>query len=357
MLDTNSTYTTGNIINNSTTSAQAVLQISRIEKQWMDICGRDLKDIMKEPFIADAKKVSIPSGSGNTTSLKSMNRIPTSTNPLEEGVTPKGQAYSFDAVSISVAEYGSFTAGTNQTDIVTSFGTLTTEIMKALKLSAEESKAKIVRDTIIAQGSEFYAGGKTSKEELAVGDIPTVVDLFTIRRLIIRNNGKLFSGNSVKVVADGEVSDILLMFDQVFAAYMEFGNTNELIKNSQVVNILGLHFVFLEYGNESDVTVNEYSEPTASGAVASRISPIIIYSKKSFAIAEQKGGMGINLIFKPVGSSGTYDPLNQRWTLGWYIGNFGVKVIRPRHVYVYWAAIEQTAGEEPFVRTVKTITP
>ncbi len=117
--------------------------------------------------------------------------------------------------------------------------------------------------------------------------------------------------------------------------------------NGEVIDIMGLHMVFLQYGYESDVTMIEHS---TSGA---KITPIVIYGQESFVIAEQKGGLGIKMIFKPTGSSGTFDPLNQRWTLGWYIGNFGVKVKNARHVYAYWASLDQVAGTEIAVSNVK----
>lgn len=324
------TYTTAGI---AASSPNAKLKVDVISQRWEKICARPIKEITKEPFINDARKVSIPVGSGSSTSLKTFNRIPTATQPLEEGVTPKGQGYSVDGFSISVAEYGSWIAFTNQTDVTTSYGTITTEAMRELRRSAEESKAKIVRDTLVAQGSEFFANGKTNKGSLVAGDIATIVDLFSIRTSIIRNGGRLF-GNTIKVVADFEVNTNLVLYDPVVSAYMNFGNTNEMLSSGEVSNLMGIQFLFQHFGNESDVTMIEHS---TSGA---RITPIIVYAKDSFVIAQQKGGLGIQMIYKALGSSGTDDPLNQRGTFGWYIGNFGAKVKTPRHIVIYWVSID-----------------
>jgi N4-gp56 family major capsid protein len=53
-----------------------------------------------------------------------------------------------------------------------------------------------------------------------------------------------------------------------------------------------------------------------AGADGSAVYCVICLGKDAYGTTEIEGG-GLEHIFKPKGSGGTADPLNQRWSMGW----------------------------------------
>lgn len=63
--------------------------------------------------------------------------------------------------------------------------------------------------------------------------------------------------------------------------------------------------------------------PQGAGASGATVFSTIVYGKDAFGCVELAGnGANVDVILKPIGSSGALDPLNQRGTIGWKIKGF-----------------------------------
>ena len=70
--------------------------------------------------------------------------------------------------------------------------------------------------------------------------------------------------------------------------------------------------------------------PCGGGASNAEVHATIIYGQHAFGTIKLggKGKPNIQIIVKPLGSSGTEDPLNQRGTVGWKVNHFACAVIQ-----------------------------
>ena len=54
-----------------------------------------------------------------------------------------------------------------------------------------------------------------------------------------------------------------------------------------------------------------------AGASAKDVYAMLVFAKDAYGVIPMRGSKNIETYVKPVGSSGTSDPLNQRGTVGW----------------------------------------
>ncbi len=93
-------------------------------------------------------------------------------------------------------------------------------------------------------------------------------------------------------------------------------------------------------GNAGSATVQLLNAPTFEpasgdkiydancGVNNSAVNSTIIFGKDAFGVVDIEGEGSFRTIFKPKGSAGTGDPLDQRWTAGWKASGFTAAILQ-----------------------------
>lgn len=236
---------------------------------------------------------------------------------LTEGVTPTGSSIGFSKVTATTHQYGDFYAGTDKLDETIY------DPIRAIITDAQSYQMAQVVDNLIMVGTvdactnRFYAGGRANVASLTSADVINETEIRKIVRSFRRNSVKpLRNGKYVAVIHpdttytlfdDPDIREMLLNSRNINNG----GNAGSMI-TGDIGDLWGVTFVETELGR-----VN-----TPEGGVATYHNETYDVYLTFFIGADYFGktklsGLNSDNIYKGLGSGGTEDPLDQRWTQGW----------------------------------------
>lgn len=249
-----------------------------------------------------AQKRPIPAGNGKKIEFRKFGSLgKLHGTPLQEGVTPDGQAYSVSKVEAEIQQYGGFVRITDMLNL-TAFDNNQAEILKMLGSQAGRTSDTVTREVIAGGSQVIYAGGKTrstmtNADKLTIGDIKKAV------RQLKRKNAPKIGDSYVALVHPDTVYD--LWNDSEWVEAQKYANPDKIYKG-EIGMMFGVRFV-------------ESSECKMWGKAGASNAPVyatIVVGKDAYGVTSING-KGIESITKQLGSGGTSDPLNQRATMGW----------------------------------------
>jgi N4-gp56 family major capsid protein len=283
---------------------------------------------MEFEYAKYAIEKTLPQNFGDTINWRRFLKLDPNTTALNEGVTPDGLTVSGTSVTAVIKQYGDVMYFTDLVDLQ-QLDDVKREYTVELGFLAKETMDLIVRNTLVAEGSAFFAGGNTGLAGLAAfaagtnDDRPKIDDFRKIvlgmKRAYLRGNRKA-GGRYVALVSPEVMFE--LFDDERMKDYMDFGQTNAPFGDGMVIDMFGLRFV--EVLNAPIVD---------NGTVLAHDS--IIIAEESYAITKLQG-QGLRVITKGLGSAGVEDPLDQRQSIGWKMTGFAVKVLNNEAVVNYW---------------------
>lgn len=277
-----------------------------------------------------AVEKTLPQNFGDTINWRRFLKLDPNTTALTEGVTPDGLTVSGTSITAVIKQYGDVMYFTDLVDLQ-QLDDVKREYTVELGYLARETMDLIVRNTLVAEGSAFFAGGNTAITGLAAfgesnDDRPKIDDFRKIvlgmKRAYLRGNRKA-GGKYVALVSPEVMFE--LFDDQRMKDYMDFGQTNAPFADGMTIDMFGLRFV--EVLNAPIVELE-------TAGVAAHDS--IIIAEEAYAITKLQG-QGIRVITKGLGSAGVEDPLDQRQSIGWKMTGFAVKVLNNEAVVNYWS--------------------
>jgi N4-gp56 family major capsid protein len=302
---------------------------------------------MEFEYAKYAIEKTLPQNFGDTINWRRFLKLDPNTTALTEGVTPDGLTVSGTSVTAVIKQYGDVMYFTDLVDLQ-QLDDVKREYTVELGYLAKETMDIIVRNTLVAEGSAFFAGDNTTLGNLDAGtetvdgavlnvDRPKVDDFRKIvlgmKRAYLRGNRK--AGGKYVALISPEVM-FQLFDDQRMRDYMDFGQTNAPFGDGMTVDMFGLRFV--EVLNAPIVD---------NGTVLAHDS--IVIAEEAYAITKLQG-QGIRVITKGLGSAGVEDPLDQRQSIGWKMTGFAVKVLNNEAVVNYWSVpgdFEATLQDSP----------
>lgn len=249
--------------------------------------------------------------------------------PLAEGVTPTAQAWSNSDVTGQLVQYGTFVELSDYIQWTSNDGKkLLTELSDVLGETMGITKNKIVRDTIVAGTSVFWASSATVRSAI-VAKVSTT-DIDKIIRALDGNNAKEWKENPIMgtdKVGTTPISDAYFAVCHPDSTYDLRGltgwvNTHEYPDGgkSALPGEVGAYSkvrfiestdakIFADTGGAASTNSIKYT--TAS--TAADVYATMIFGKNAFGIAPLTGHSS-EMIVKSLGSGN--DPLNQRSTGG-----------------------------------------
>lgn len=256
------------------------------------------------------------------------------TSSLTEAATPAEQAApSLSLVTATPSWYG---AWIQHSDVVEmqSLDPLVLEVSAVLGEQAGLSVDTIERNALVSGLTAMYSGGETATASLNYPeDEISYKDIVKAIATLEAANTRPLEGNDFMLILHPH-SWASLMNDPTFVNMWVQEADGKALRDGYVGKILRCQIY---------VTSNAYENADAGAGSTTDVYTAILLGKEAFGVAGMAGldprwvdnagpesmdgmtgqtvGNVAEIIVKPIGSSGTNDPLNQRGTVGWKVTN------------------------------------
>lgn len=286
-----------------------------------------LKLLVQNDFIHGklAQKRPMPKRAGDTVNFRKISKLTPSLVPLTEGVTPDGLSASVTAISATTAQHGEWIYFTDLID-VTQVDDIVKEYTVELARIMREKLDLLVRGVLNGGTNVSYAAARTSRATLTASDKPTIADLRKGVLSFKRNFVKpAMNGKYVAMVTPSVVHDLL--DDPAFLKAYEIGQNNKPFIEGEIADVYGIKFIEVQNGKTFD-----NAEGAAVGVV---VHSTVLLGAGAYGITTIEGEGGTKTIVKPLGSSGSDDPLNQRQSIGAKVNAFVAKRLEEQAILRY----------------------
>jgi len=279
----------------------------------------------------------IPANSGRVIEWRKFSGLSTATTPLVEGsLYTNLKDITVTAITGTVAQYGDAVGFSDLVATVT-IDPILAETTKILAEQAAQTIDELVRDVVSAGTTVEYANAAANRAAVAAGDDflqmdgaggaasgGTLSDLRLIALTLELNRARKINGYW-QVITHPRV-----MFDiQGTTEWKEaqlYNQTNRIFDGS-VGEMYGFKFW----------TTDVAKVFSGEGASGIDVYTALVFGQDAFGIVELSGH-NLETIYKPLGSAGTSDPLNQQQTMGWKV-TFGTKILQQAFMLRYECAV------------------
>lgn len=266
----------------------------------------------------------IPKNSGRVIEWRKFDGLANATTPLVEG-TLYNDLKDLNVTSItgSVDQYGNAVGFSDLVSTVT-IDPILTETTKILGENAAETLDQLCRDELVSQGTNvIYAdsANNNSRDDIGATDIVTVADLRKIALQMELNRARKIDGFWQAITHPRVIFDIMATTEWKEAQL--YNQTNRIFDGS-VGQLYGIKFWVTD--------VAKVFEDAGAGSTVD-VHTMLVFGENAFGSVEL-AGHNLETVYKPLGSAGTADPLNQQQTMGWK-AMFGLKVLHQEYMLRY----------------------
>lgn len=254
----------------------------------------------------------MPKKAGDTISFRKIVALEPALTPLTEGVTPDGNSVGMEEITAITRQYGDYITFSDMIDLV-SVDPIILEYITELADQANETLDILAREALSSGTNVMYAGGKTSRAELASGDVLTVTDVRKVVRFFRKNYVKPIPGTNDYACIISPDTEFDFFDDPEFRQIADYGGNVKPLLDNEVGRFHNVRFFMTPNAKVFE----------GEGADGADVHAAIFLGKDAYGITEIKGEGSVKSIIKPLGSGGTTDPLNQRQTAGWKVNAFG----------------------------------
>ena len=289
------------------------------------------------PALLHAKfgqKKRIPANSGRIIEWRKFSALATATTPLVEGTLYSNlKDLTVTAITGTVNQYG---VAVGFSDLVTTvtIDPLLAETTKILAEQAAQTIDELIRDVVVAGTTVRYANTRSSRATIVLATdnfkamdgaggtaaAGSLLDLRLCKLDLKLNRARRIDGFYQAIVHPRILHDIQCTTEWREA---QLYNRTDRIFDGSVGEMYGIKFW------ESDIT-KVYVD---AGATNTDVYVTLIFGQDAFGIVDL-AGKNLETIYKPHGSAGTADPLNQQATMGWKC-TFGTKILQQAFMLRY----------------------
>lgn len=268
-----------------------------------------LIDLAEPELVHDqfGQKQPIPKNGGKTIEFRKYASLPKATTPLTEGVAPQGSKLNVSIVTATISQYGDFVEVSDILQL-TAIDNNLAHAVELLGAQAGRTLDTVTREVLNGGTNVIYANGGSDRSTLVGGassgnNYLTVRDIRLAVRALKKANAPKFDGAYWGIIHPDCEFDI--MDDPDWKKPHEYVDTKNIYSN-EIGMIAGVRFV------ES----TEAKIFKQAGASSRNVYSTLIGGSNAYGVTEVTGG-GLEHIYKPLGSAGSADPLNQVATAGW----------------------------------------
>lgn len=275
----------------------------------------------------------LPNRSTNKINFRRWEKLTPTTTPLIESITPVGSSLSKTDITATVQQFGDFVTGSDLLQW-TSRDEVLNDAADVLGEQAGESKDQVCRDIVVAGTSVFCAEdntGTTGTTRTNVDGLINNVILDKAIRALQLNNAKPFTklikpgigvGTSAVLpsfwcVTHPEVYYTLRKAASVpgFVSVKDYPAQQEVM-DGEVGSYKDIRFVSTTFGK---IFLGGGNTGVAGHKQTGGLDDVYaqpIFGRNAYGNVPLTGH-SLEMVTKPLGSAGTADPLNQRWSAGW----------------------------------------
>lgn len=265
----------------------------------------------------------IPMHGGKTVEFRRFATLGTATTPLTEGVPPTLKDLTVTAITATVSQFGD---AVGFTDLVstTTIDNILTETTALLGEEAGETIDELVRDVLVAGTTIVYAAGRTSRVTVASTDTITVADLRKVVRTLVVNRAKPINGYFQAIISPRVAFDLQGTAEWISAnQYAQSGRQFD----GSLGELYGVKF-----------WVTDKAKVFAgAGAAGIDVYASLFFGQNAFGVIGLDGH-SLKSFYKPLGSAGTADPVDQQQSMGWKV-TFTTKILNDAYMARYESAV------------------
>lgn len=249
----------------------------------------------------------IPANSGKKIEFRRFDMFPKATQPITDGVTPKGRDLSVSKVEAVVQQYGDYTTISDQLD-GTAIDPVVVEVTALHGSQAGRTLEAVTRDKLLTGTNVYYANGKT-RSTMTNADTITADDVFSLAAQLKAANAQPEDGGEYIMIVHPYVAKDLMSSatkTSEWISVQQYADPSKIVKG-EIGSLAGIRFI---ESSESKVYYD-----TADGCAAkTAVFACVVFGANAYGRTSVEG-MGLQTIIKGLGQG--EDPLNQRSTVGW----------------------------------------
>jgi N4-gp56 family major capsid protein len=270
-----------------------------------------------------AQKRSIPKNGGKTVEFRRLSTLATATTPLTEGVPPTLKDIQVSAITATVSQFGD---AVGFTDLVatTTIDPILTETTTLLGIEAGETIDEVIRDILVAGTTVQYANDATSRVTVDSTDKISVADLRKAVRTLVTNRAKKIDGWYHCILHPRIAYDLQGTSEWVTAnQYAQSGRQFD----GSLGELYGVKF-----------WVSDKAKVFAgAGAASIDVYTALFFGANAYGVISLDGH-SLQSYYKPLGSAGTADPVDQQQSMGWKV-TFTAKILNDAFMLRYECAV------------------
>lgn len=264
--------------------------------------------------------------SGNQIKFRRYEALSAATTPLTEGVTPSGNQQITTDITATLQQYGDYLPYTDLV-VLTNQDPVLTELGMVLGEQAGYTIDQVRRDVLVAGTNVIYTNGSARN---TLNTVISSVALRTAIRYLRRQNAKFVkdmikAGSSVSTIGIRPSFIGLIHPDteaqlEQLPGYIPMSEYSDAMKAEEDEVGSYRNIRFFVSTNCKVFTAAGAAVSTdgmiSAGGVNNDVYATLIIAANAYGVCPLSGNAMRNII-KPLGSSGTADPLEQRGTSGW----------------------------------------
>lgn len=251
-----------------------------------------------------AQKKDVPANNGKVINFRRINKLPKTTTPLTEGVTPDGQSLSMEDFTAELKQYGGWVPLTDWL-LMTATDINLVEAIDALHSQAARTLDTITREVINAGTNVQYGADSVSARNLLSEDDKLTVDCIkrAVRKLELQDAERP-DGNYYSAIIHPDCAYDLTN-DPQWQKPHEYVDTKN-IYSGEIGETAGVRFV-------KTTEAKVWAKASADGK---DVYSTLVIGKDAYGTTSING-YGLEFIVNQLGSAGAADPLKQRASAGW----------------------------------------
>lgn len=264
-----------------------------------------------------AQKRTIPRNGGKIIEFRRFAALAVATTPLTEGTPPTLKDLTATAITATIAQYGD-AVGFSDLVSTTTIDPLLTETTQILAEQAAETIDELCREVLVAGTTVMYANNATARNNVGTDDTLTPADLRRALLTLKKNRARRVGGFYQAIVHPDTVFD--LQSTAEWRDAQNYGQTGRIFDGS-IGTLYGIKFWETD---KAKVFVN--ASNGAGGAGNVDVYATVIFGQNAWGNIDL-AGHNLRTYYKPLGSAGTADPVDQQQSLGWKVA-FVAKILQ-----------------------------
>lgn len=267
--------------------------------------------------------VTLPNGT-TTMEWRKWGNLSAATTPLTQGTTPAGSNHSVTLVTQATSQYGDFVTYSDVLDMQ-SIDPFVATTMELQGYQAAETLDHVSRDTLVAGTNIQYAGGVAGRSSVASSNKLSISEIKKAVRTLRNSNVPTIGGSYIGIIHGSTAYD--LMVDSEFILTSQYAGGQALYAG-EIGTYHGVRFLQTSnakvFTGAGDSSIDVYASLIFGAHWFGSVKYMDTTGGQKVPTAS--GNFMVEMFLKPVGSSGSSDPLNQRGSVGWKVSH-AIKIL------------------------------